>query len=68
MQKTFTADFLTGKREKNVGQLDQYLVENAHEPIVDQEIFELVQRMKGSIKKRQEVYQSDQQVSEMTIK
>lgn len=47
MQKTFTADFLTGRREKNIGQLDSYLVENAHEPIVDRETFELVQRKKG---------------------
>ncbi len=47
MQKTFTADFLTGRREKNTGQLDAYLVENAHEPIIGREIFELVQRMKG---------------------
>ena len=47
MQKTFTADFLTGRREKNMGQLESYLVENAHEPIIDQETFELVQRKKG---------------------
>ena len=47
MQKTFTADFLTGRREKNMGQLDSYLVEHAHEPIIDQETFELVQRKKG---------------------
>ena len=47
MQKTFTVDFLTGRREKNTGQLDAYLVENAHEPIIGREIFELVQRMKG---------------------
>ncbi len=47
MQKTFTADFLTGRREKNIGQLDSYLVENAHEPIIDRETFELVQKMKG---------------------
>lgn len=50
MQKTFTTDFLTGSREKNVGQLASYLVENAHEPIIDQETFELVQRMKKNIK------------------
>lgn len=50
MQKTFTADFLIGRREKNEGQLDSYLVENAHEPIIDQETFMLVQRMKKGIK------------------
>ncbi len=47
MQKTFTSDFLTGRREKNIGQLVSYLVENAHEPIIDRETFELVQRKKG---------------------
>ena len=46
MQKNFTADFLTGRREINIGQLDSYLVENAHEPIIKREIFELVQEIK----------------------
>ena len=31
MQKTYTPDFLTGKQVKNDGQLDMYLVEDAHE-------------------------------------
>lgn len=52
MQKTYTSDFLTGKREKNMGQFDTYLVESAHEPIIDRETFELVQRMKEQIKRR----------------
>lgn len=56
MQKTFTADFLTGRREKNQGQLDIYLVENAHEPIIDRKTFELAQKMKGKIKKQPEAY------------
>ena len=51
MQKTFTVDFLTGKRERNTGQLDSYLVEDAHEPIIDRKTFQLVQQMKGDIKK-----------------
>lgn len=50
MQKTYTSDFLTGKKEKNLGQLAMYLVENAHEPIIDQETFDQVQKMKGQIK------------------
>ena len=50
MQKTYTPDFLTGKKEKNRGQLEMYLVENAHEPIIDREIFDWVQEMKGHIK------------------
>lgn len=50
MQKSFTPDFLTGKKEKNCGQLAMYLVENAHEPIIDREIFERAQDMKGRVK------------------
>lgn len=50
MQKTYTPDFLTGKKEKNRRQLEMYLVENAHEPIIDREIFDWVQEMKGHIK------------------
>ena len=68
MQKTFTADFLTGRREKNTVQLDQYLVSNAHEPIIDQETFELVQRMKGNIKKEQKVRPAKKQTGEMALK
>lgn len=67
MQKTFTADFLTGRREKNTGQLDSYLVEGAHEPIIDQETFGRVQRIKGKIKQRKETRQIEKQVSEMTL-
>ena len=67
MQKTFTADFLTGRREKNVGQFASYLVEDAHEPIIDQETFELVQRMKGNIKKQQGMCQTIKQSGEMTL-
>lgn len=58
MQKTFTADFLTGRREKNEGQLDSYLVEDAHEPIIDRETFQLVQWMKGNVKKQKEKCQT----------
>lgn len=50
MQKTYTPDFLTGKKEKDRRQLEMYLVENAHEPIIDREIFDWVQEMKGHIK------------------
>ena len=53
MQKTYTPDFLTGKQKKNAGQLAKYLVEDAHEPIIDKETFEKVQRMKGQIKKQE---------------
>ena len=58
MQKTFTTDFLTGRREKNMGQLDVYLVGNAHEAIIDRESFELVQKMKGNIKREFKILRS----------
>ena len=51
MQKTYTADFLTGRRERNEGQPDTYLVEDVHEPIIDRETFQLVRQIKGDIKK-----------------
>lgn len=44
------AGFSDGQKRKNRGQLEMYLVENAHEPIVDREIFDRVQEMKGHIK------------------
>ena len=50
MQKSYTPDFLTGKQVKNDGQLDMYLVEDAHEAIIDQETFDQVQKMIGHIK------------------
>lgn len=50
MQKTYTPDFLTGRQVKNQGQLAMYLVEDAHEPIIDQMTFNRVQEMKGNIK------------------
>ena len=43
MQKPYVPDFLTGKKEKNRGQLEMHLVENAHEPIIDRETFDRVQ-------------------------
>ena len=57
MQTTYTSDFLTGRREKNMGQLDSHLVENAHESIIDRETFDLAQEMKGRIKKQKEKHQ-----------
>lgn len=50
MQKTYTPDFLTGRQAKNQGQLDMYMIEDAHEPIIDRETFDKVQKIKGRIK------------------
>jgi hypothetical protein len=44
LQKTFVADFLMGKQVENRGELDKYLISDAHERIVPREVFEAVQR------------------------
>lgn len=46
MQKSYTEDFLTGKRKKNEGELAMYLIENDHEAIISRELFEKVQKKK----------------------
>lgn len=46
MQKSFTEDFLTGKRRKNEGELAKYFIENDHKAIIEREIFEAVQERK----------------------
>lgn len=43
LQKTYIADFLTKQVKKNNGEIKQYLVENSHEPIIEPEVFDLVQ-------------------------
>ena len=42
-QKTYVADFLTKKKMKNRGELQQYYVEKSHPAIVSKEIFDLAQ-------------------------
>ena len=49
MQKTYTPDFLTGKQIRNRGNLDMYLIEDAHEAIIDKETFEKAQARKRHI-------------------
>lgn len=43
LQKTFTEDYLTKKRVKNEGQIEQYYVENSHKPIISKSEWEAVQ-------------------------
>lgn len=43
LQKTYTVDFLTKKKKRNLGEVPQYYIENNHEPIISAETFELVQ-------------------------
>ncbi len=45
LQKTFVADHLQKKQLPNRGELPQYLVHDAHEPIIDRETFDAVQRL-----------------------
>ena len=64
-QKTVTVDFLTKKRVKNLGQEQQYLIEENHEPIISKEIFDKVQDekerralSKGNLKGNRQKYSS----------
>ena len=43
LQKTIISDHVSKKKIRNTGQLPQFYVEGAHEPIVSREIFEAVQ-------------------------
>jgi len=43
LQKTYTVDYLSKKRAKNIGQIQQYNIEENHEAIIDPLIWEAVQ-------------------------
>ena len=43
LQKTYTVDFLSKKRQKNRGQLPQYYVKNVHDAIIPRDVFYYVQ-------------------------
>ena len=43
LQKTFTEDFMTGKKSKNIGQRDRYYVKDSHPAIISEEVFHKVQ-------------------------
>ena len=45
LQKTFTPDFLTKKTVRNTGQVPSYYVEHSHAPIIDPDVYDMVQRM-----------------------
>lgn len=47
MQKSFTENFLTGKRKKNEGELAMYFIENDHEAIISRDVFKKVQERKA---------------------
>ena len=43
LQKSYTVDFLTKKRNMNKGELQQYHIEENHEPIIQPEMWQAVQ-------------------------
>ena len=43
LQKSYTEDFMTGKKVKNTGQRHSYYVSNSHPAIVSSEVFDKVQ-------------------------
>jgi site-specific DNA recombinase len=43
LQKTFTEDFMTGKKRRNDGQRNKYYVKDSHPAIVSAEVFDKVQ-------------------------
>ena len=43
LQKTYSPDFLSKKRIKNDGQVEQYYIKNSHKPIIPEEEWEAVQ-------------------------
>lgn len=43
LQKTFTKDFMTGKKSKNIGQRNRYYVKGSHAAIVSAEVFDKAQ-------------------------
>lgn len=43
LQKTYTEDFITGKKSKNAGQRECYYITNSHPAIINAEVFNKVQ-------------------------
>ncbi len=43
LQKTYTEDFITGKKGKNVGQRDLFYITNSHPAVITAEVFDKVQ-------------------------
>lgn len=50
--KTYSGDFPNNKQRKNNGEQDQFLMKNAHEPIIEPEKFDQVQ---DKIKRRSNI-------------
>ncbi|MDU5081287.1 recombinase family protein [uncultured Tissierella sp.] len=57
LQKTYTEDFMTGKKVRNTGQIDSYYISNSHPAIVSDEVFDKVQEEMD--KRSRVVYKED---------
>lgn len=57
LQKTYTEDFMTGKKAKNIGQRHSYYVSNSHSAIISVEVFDKVQEEMD--KRARVVYKAD---------
>ncbi len=44
LQKSYTVDYLTKEVRKNNGEVKQYLIQNSHEPIIEPDVFDAVQK------------------------
>ena len=44
LQKTFVSDVFTGKQNRNMGQMDRYVIHEHHTAIVSKEVFETVNK------------------------
>lgn len=55
-QKTFTEDYLTGKRKVNHGERTKYYVEDTHPAIVSKDVFDRVQE---EMKRRERIVRND---------
>lgn len=51
--QTHTPDFLTGKQKENQGQIDTIIIEDSHQAIISQKVFQTVQNLKGNIKNKE---------------
>lgn len=61
LQKSYTVDFMTGKKVKNTGQRTQYFVSESHAAIVSAEIFDRVQE--EMVKRSRLIHHEDGTVS-----
>lgn len=66
LQKKYTTETLPFRKIKNVGQKDQYYVENSHPPIISRVIFETTQALQR--KRRREYIQPSQNILLKKIK